>query len=240
MDWNAIAAIAAVVSTTAIVFSALYVRAELKGLEKDRYLAVTNQMFAIWETHEFMNAQLWLLHRLTETTWSDFVRAHRADVGEAAFHRVGSYYDRLGALVRLGVINGDQILPTIGGYAIAVWQKIQPLVYEARRLEHSTLFTDFERLLPSCYECYVPSLTTKAAAQPAEAPADGIAPRIAVAELKRRLDRGDPLTVVDARPTPQVAAEPQTLPGAVLMPEAEAGSRLAELPAGQDVVVYCA
>jgi hypothetical protein len=158
MIWTIITAIATVFSMLAYILTALYIRAELKHLEKDRYLAVTNQLFTIWQSEEFMTAQLWLLHQLEETTWADFVRKHRGDVGEAAFHRIGSFYDRIGTLTRLEMIDEKEILSTVGAYAIAVWQKIEPLVKEARSLENSVLFDDFEKLLPACYECYVPAL----------------------------------------------------------------------------------
>ena len=31
------------------------------------------------------------------------------------------------------------------------------LALEARLIENSTLFQDFERMLPRCYECYMPN-----------------------------------------------------------------------------------
>lgn len=158
MIWTIITALATLFSMVAYIVTALYIRAELKHFEKDRYLAVTNQLFTIWQSEEFMKAQMWLLHQLKETTWTDFVQKHRGDVGEAAFHRIGSFYDRIGTLTRLGLIDDKEILSTMGAYAIAVWQKIEPLVREARSLENSVLFDDFEKLLPACYECYVPAL----------------------------------------------------------------------------------
>src|SRR5438270_1916298 len=188
MIWSIITAIAGVISTIAFVLTALYVRAELKQMDRSRFLQVTSDLFATWQSREFMDAQLWLLHRLQETTWEEFVAKHRGDTGEAAFHRVGSFYDRVGTLVRLGFVDEKEILSTIGAYAIAVWQKIEPLVREARRIENSVLFDDFERLLPACYECYVPSLgkgarvTPFSIAQPAE--------RISRDALQRRLKRG--------------------------------------------------
>ena len=126
MFWNAITAIASTVSMVAFVLTAVYIREELKGLEKDRYLSITSELFTVWQSREFMEAQLWLIHRLEQTTWREFVAAHRCDVGEVAFHRVGSFYDRLGTLVRLGFVNEREILSTTGGYAIAVWGKIEP------------------------------------------------------------------------------------------------------------------
>ncbi len=166
MTWNVITAIATVISTAAYILTAVYIRAELKALDKERYLAVTSELFSLWQSKDFMEAQLWLLHKMDETTWESFVQAHRGDYGECSFHRVGSFYDRVGTLVRMGLIDDKEILSTIGAYAIAVWQKMEPLVQEARRVENSVLFDDFEMLLPSCYECYVPSLGENADVRP--------------------------------------------------------------------------
>jgi hypothetical protein len=244
MPWDAITAIATVVSMVAYIVTALYIRAELKALEKDRYLAVTGELFAIWESKDFMEAQLWLLHRLEEKTWPDFIRAHRAGVGEAAFHRVGAFYDRVGTLVRRGLVNKEEILATVGAHAIAVWQKIQGLVYEARRIEQSTLFADFERLLPSCHQCYVPALgpggqvnpfALTQPGRPEPAPA-----RVSLQALWRRLDGGEAVTVVDVRHPGSMAQDPRTLPGAVWLPIDDLPRRLNELHRDRDVIVYCA
>ncbi len=237
MPWDAITSIATVISMVAFILTALYVRAELKALDKDRYLTVTHELFNIWQSKEFMEAQLWLLHRLKETNWPDFVSNHRADLGESAFHRVGSFYDRVGTLVRLGLVNKDEILVTIGPHAIAVWRKIRDLVEEVRRVEHSTLFADFERLLPSCHECYVPELGPEGRVAPFSLRQPS---RIALAEAKSRLDRGDPLAFVDVRRADEVKAEPRSLPNAVWLPPEDAAKRLEELRRDREILVYCA
>src|SRR5437667_4465665 len=146
-NWNAITAISSAISMVAFIATAVFVAAELKALEKSRYLQITSELYATWQSKEFMDSQLWLMHRLEETTWEAFISAHRADFGEQAFHRVGSFYDRVGTLVRMRLIDEREILSTIGAYAIAVWRKIEPLVREARQLENSVLFDDFEKLL---------------------------------------------------------------------------------------------
>jgi hypothetical protein len=238
MNWDAITAIATVVSMVAFVATAVYVRAELKQLEKDRYLAITNELFSVWQSKEFMESQLWLLHRLEETTWEAFVQAHRADTGEAAFHRVGSFYDRVGTLVRMGFVDENEILSTMGGYAIAVWQKVGPLVQEARKIENSVLFDDFERLLPACHECYVPSLGKDSQVHPFSLVQEP--DRITPPELNGRLGKGEALTLLDVRQTAQIEKEPRTLPNAVKIPAAEVANRLADLPKDREVIVYCA
>jgi hypothetical protein len=238
VNWNAIAAVSSVISMVAFVLTAVYIRSELKALEKDRYLSITSELFSVWQSPEFMQAQLWLLHRLEETAWESFVERHRADIGEAAFHRVGSFYDRLGTLVRMGFVNDQEILSTVGAYAIAVWQKIEPLVREARRLENSVLFDDFERLLPACHECYVPALGRNAQVSPFSLaqPRDRISPTA----LQRRLEGGEPLTLLDVRSTAQFEGSPTTLPGAVHLPPDEVETRYATLPTDREVIVYCA
>ncbi len=241
MPWDAITSIATVISMIAFVLTALFIRAELKALEKDRYLAVTNELFSIWQSKEFMESQLWLLHRLQETSWPDFVRAHRADVGEAAFHRVGSFYDRVGTLVRLGLVNKDEILVTIGAHAIAVWQKIHGLVEETRRIEHSMLFADFERLLPSCLECYVPALGPEGRVHPFSLmqPKQLSVAHLSQQQVKERLDGGEPAMLLDVRQAAQVDLDPRTLPNAVWLPPEDLAKRMEELPRDRELIVYC-
>ena len=240
MLWNAIMAITAVVSMVAYVVTALYILDELKGQQKDRLLSVTNDLFAIWQDRDFMEAQLWLTLRLEESTWPSFVARHRYDYGEGAFHRVGSFYDRVGTLIRLGFIDDQEILATIGGYAIAVWNKIGPLVREARSIENSELFRDFERMLPACHACYVPALGADASITPFSIVQPDHDARIDLQALKRRLDRSEPLTLLDVRQTAQVDQDRRTLPGALWIPPDELERRLAELPREREVIAYCA
>lgn len=229
---------ATLVSTVAYIVTALYIRAELKGLEKDRYLTATGELYAIFQSREFMEAQLWLLHRLQETDWHSFIQAHRADVGEIAFHRIGSFYDRVGIMVRLGLVNEKEILTTIGAYAIAVWQKIGPLVEEARRIENSALFADFERILPACHECYVPSLGATSQVVPFSV--DQTIARIRPAEVQKRLDRGERPILLDVRRAEQVAQDSRMLPHAIHIPPDSLHARYTELPLDRQIIAYCA
>ena len=238
MIWNILTSVATLISTIAYIVTALYIRAQLQAVEKDRYIAVTSDLFALWQSKEFMEAQLWLLHKMQEQTWEDFVVAHRADMGETAFHRVGGFYDRVGTLTRLGLINDEEILVTIGGYAIAVWQKIAPLVYEARKIENSSLFENFEKLLPACYECYVPSLGGKTHVRPFEI--SETVNKVTPAAVSKRLQKKEPLTLLDVRQASNFAADRRTLPGAVVIPPDDVANRFGDLPNDREVVVYCA
>src|SRR5882724_5234429 len=160
IDWQVAAAIATVISTVAFAASAIVVVLQLRQASRERYFSVTAHLFEIWQSPEFQHDQLFLLHKLPRSTWEDFCALGRGEHAERAIHRVGGYYDRVGNLVRHNLIDKNDILPTIGGYAVAVWHRIEPLVKELRLRENALLFQNYESLLPDCHECYVPGLAT--------------------------------------------------------------------------------
>src|SRR5579864_6665991 len=158
IDWQVAAAIATVVSTVAFIASAIVVVLQLRQAARERYFSITAHLFEIWQSSDFQHDQLFLLHMLTCGTWDEFCRLGRGERAEVAIHRVGGYYDRVGNLVRHNLIDKQDILPTIGGYAVAVWYRIEPLVKELRLRENALLFENYESLLPECRDCYVPGI----------------------------------------------------------------------------------
>ncbi|MGH2376630.1 MAG: rhodanese-like domain-containing protein [bacterium] len=260
MDWIAVNAIASIVSAVAFLVGSIVVALQLRHMAKDRFVAATGSLFEIWESREFQEAQLWILHRLQERTWEEFLTKHKGDFGEEAFHQVGAFYNRVGTLTMRHLIDKDVTLRTMGGYAIAVWRRIEPLVLEARRVEHSNLFEDFERMLPDCFECYAPALemapdvaidadrdfleTEREAARRIVAPEREIGestpvPTISALQLRQMLDRGDPLTVLDVRSPHAYADGHGAIPGSVRIAPHEIPQRYQEIPRDRLTVAYC-
>lgn len=64
-------------------------------------------------------------------------------------------------------------------------------------------------------------------------------PRMPVAELRRKLDAGEPVTVVDLRHPIAVESDPDGIPGARPIPAEELPSREAELSRDGVIVLYC-
>jgi rhodanese-related sulfurtransferase len=64
-------------------------------------------------------------------------------------------------------------------------------------------------------------------------------PRIAVDELKRRLDRGETITLVDARSPDSYAKANEKIPNAVRVPVGSEEQHLGEVPRGRMVVTFC-
>lgn len=145
--------IAAIVSAAAFPISAAWLFVKLRQMQRDRFIAVTNTLFQIWQSPEFMKAQLWIIHELDAASWHEFLAEHAGKDGEAALLRVGGFYNRVGMLVNSGFVDGQFILRTIGTTAGQVWQKIEPLMADARA-ENPGLFVDFEGLIPHCASCF--------------------------------------------------------------------------------------
>jgi hypothetical protein len=159
INWTEIMAVAETISGIAVAASLLLVVLQLQGDTAERFVTGSASLFQIWEDDDFQRAVQWVLYELRETTWREFVAKHRNQYGERAFIRVGAYYNRVGYLITHRLVGGFEglLLDIISPQAIAVWRKIQPIVLEARLTENSMLFQDFERVLPQCFECYIPS-----------------------------------------------------------------------------------
>lgn len=63
--------------------------------------------------------------------------------------------------------------------------------------------------------------------------------RISPQELKDRLERGDPLFIVDMRHELELDAQKRTLPGAVRLLLEDLEDRLAEIPRDRDIALFC-
>ena len=63
--------------------------------------------------------------------------------------------------------------------------------------------------------------------------------RIGVDELKARIDSGESLVIVDLRHALDVAADPETIPGAFRMDAEELQRRSDWLPRDREVILFC-
>lgn len=157
MDWGMVTAVATLLSTLVLLVGAVVTIQELDHMARDRYVTITNALLDLWEAPEFQKAQLWILYELDTSDWDDFVERHGGKYGEEAVIIVGSFYNQVGTLTSEGLLPSPYtLLRSIGGYAIAIWEKLSPLVEQARRQEISQLFGPYEWLVSAAYQTYKP------------------------------------------------------------------------------------
>jgi hypothetical protein len=63
--------------------------------------------------------------------------------------------------------------------------------------------------------------------------------RITVAELKKKIDEGEDLVIVDLRHSLDFEADPETIPGAFRMDATELQEKNDRLPRDREVILYC-
>jgi len=222
--WSMISAVANWVSALAIVAGSVFVVIELRQASRDRYLHISADLFNIWHGSDFQDDQLYILHQLPAWNYREYVAKGRGERAERAIHRVGGFYDRVGHLILSKLMRQDELLPTIGGDAIRVWNKIESLVRETRAEENALLFQHYEAVLPNCLECYVPIVVGDEALKEAG--------RIEPKALRDKLASVVVLDVSKETPEHKIAGALRAAPN-------DLTGWLKVLPPGKDVVTYC-
>jgi hypothetical protein len=73
INWQADEAIATIVSSVAIVASAIFVVVQLRQAARERYFTITANLVEIWQSSQFQDDQLFLLHKMNAVSWDEFV-----------------------------------------------------------------------------------------------------------------------------------------------------------------------
>lgn len=63
--------------------------------------------------------------------------------------------------------------------------------------------------------------------------------RITPEELKRKIDAGDEVAIIDLRHSMDFEADPNTIPGAIYLPSEEFDQRYGEIPPDREIILFC-
>ncbi len=63
--------------------------------------------------------------------------------------------------------------------------------------------------------------------------------RVTAEEVKRRIDRGEPLVIIDSRNPQAWSQSNEKLPGAIRVPANQVAQHLNEIPKNKAIVTYC-
>jgi membrane protein DedA with SNARE-associated domain len=63
--------------------------------------------------------------------------------------------------------------------------------------------------------------------------------RISPEELEQKMEKGEPLVILDVRHALEVEAEPYEIPGAIFLPVETMEAHLPEIPLDREIILYC-
>jgi hypothetical protein len=131
------------IAAASVIAASIFYSFQIRNQTRVRRADLVMRLYATFDSLEFQEA----FHRVY---WSDF---HDYDslIEILGGRHVGTYlftfYDQVGVLLRRGLIDLDLVDALLGNSARQLWQKVTPVVEEARlRSDDARLYEHFEYL----------------------------------------------------------------------------------------------
>ena len=148
VDWTLLQPVSYFAAALSVVLYIANLLISGRREERNRRIALTNNMLQTFISKEFQLD----LGRLLNFTWSDdddFVRKYdsKADEEKAALRNSTFFkFNTLGYMLREGLVEPDLVYRTGGWMSIWLWVKFYEVVYLWRRITSSGYCVDFEYL----------------------------------------------------------------------------------------------
>jgi hypothetical protein len=138
------AAVSVVIAAASVIAASVYYSFQIRNQMRLRRADLLLRLYATWDSLDFQEA----FHRLYWGEYSNYDSFLEHVEGQ---RHVGTYvatfYDQIGALLRRGLIDYDLVDDLLGNSAIQLWEKIAPIILEARvRSDDPRLYEHFEFL----------------------------------------------------------------------------------------------
>jgi hypothetical protein len=138
------AAVSVVIAAASVIAASVYYSFQIRNQMRLRRADLLLRLYATWDSLDFQEA----FHRLYWGEYSNYDSYLEHVEGQ---RHVGTYvatfYDQIGALLRRELIDYDLVDDLLGNSAIQLWEKIAPIILEARvRSDDQRLYEHFEFL----------------------------------------------------------------------------------------------
>lgn len=105
------------------------------------------RLYEIRRDPELRQARKWFMSQFQPTTWADIKSRYLSNVDEDRWYRMTtSYWEMMGTLVNRGVLHAELFFDHTGE-DIVTWNKVVPLIADARADIRPTYLFQFERLV---------------------------------------------------------------------------------------------
>ena len=157
-----VAAVSIVIAAASVVVASTFYSFQIRNQVRVRKTDLVMRLYATWDSLEFQQA----FHTVY---WADFHDYDSAMATTGGERQVWSYlfcfYDQVGTLLRRNLIEYDLVDDLLGNSTRQLWEKVAPVIREARERFDPRLYEHFEFLYDEMTRRAVPvqpALATRA------------------------------------------------------------------------------
>jgi hypothetical protein len=164
ISWDAISAIGVVGQFVVVAVAALAAFQQLRHLRKQRQYDAVQNMLTQYESDAVSSSRLYvyddLAGHMQDAEYRERIRSGRIAPTTHPEFRVGRFFNKLGTLISVGVIDGEIALSQFAQAAPRIWECLLPVI-ALRRSRFPSFWLGFESFVVLCrsvdYEAYRPA-----------------------------------------------------------------------------------
>jgi len=138
-----VAGVSIVIAATSVAVASTFYSFQIRNQVRVRKTDLVMRLYATWDSLEFQRA-------FHTAYWADFHDYDSAMATTGGERQVWSFlfcfYDQVGVLLRRGLIEFELVDDLLGNSTRQLWEKVAPVIYEARQRFDPRLYEHFEYL----------------------------------------------------------------------------------------------
>jgi hypothetical protein len=138
-----VAGVSIVIAAASVVVASTFYSFQIRNQVRVRKIDLVMRLYATWDSLEFQRA----FHTVYWADFDDYDSAMAITGGERQLWTyLLSFYDQVGVLLRRRLIEFDMVDDLLGNSTRQLWEKVAPMIREARERYDPRLYEHFEFL----------------------------------------------------------------------------------------------
>jgi hypothetical protein len=138
-----VAGVSILIAAASVVVASTFYSFQIRNQVRVRKTDLVMRLYATWDSLEFQQA----FHTVYWADFHDYDSAMRITGGERqVWSFLFCFYDQVGVLLRRGLIEFDLVDDLLGNSTRQMWEKVTPVILEARERWDPRLYENFEFL----------------------------------------------------------------------------------------------
>ena len=153
MSWEALTAVVSVVSVVVLAAAAIAAVVQIRHLRAGNQLEGFLEVSRELESPELLTArafvELELPNKLKDAVYREELSSGRFDLMKHPEVRIANFWEKMGALIRHGVLEAPLFFDFFAHRCVVRWQQLRPVV-ELMRQNDALMWADFEHIAGRC------------------------------------------------------------------------------------------